>query len=788
MVVAAAVITISFQRSDLGLPDFLDEAPPKPLSFLVDDFIHPDNQKLIEESLQRFTPLNWRQRWKLRRRMEELRRELRRAGWNQLCDERAEVFKAWKSHKDEAVPLQALLPTADDDTKRKYKHAIKTGAALQRRGRELDAQIDRLRELYHRFAHVADHLEYDAKHHRELVEQEREEKRNRAEMRKEARWLETLMRDVWRRTKGCHYIGTDARGREFIRVPWFHRSTIDADSHWFLLATSEKTVFGWRWLLPYGVSVRDLVSEETLENMRAATRREVEVHWSQTGQLWLRVNRLDSPSGLPRRVMWRDLMRHFPTERRSRFVWTVGVVQNRKLDYCELANPLQTHIVVAGSTGSGKSNTVNGIIGTLVSTHSPAELVLYCIDGKGGGEFVHWEELPHLLGEIITSAEQFLPALEYIKDIMRSRQKLFAAVHAKDIDSYNRKVTENKRIPRVLVVIDEMNVFLLHPDKQQIHNLIANLTAQSRSAGIHFILATQRPEVAVIPGLIKDNCGVRIAHFMTSDVGSMTILDSVIASELPAEVPGRGIVGRGNKYIEFQAGYISVEDIADLVATSRKKYGTERARLAEIAFGAPVVKLWDEEAVLELALTLPDNLLSAKTMDEFLAANSPGEWTFRQMINKIRSRFQQDGYIRFGDAVYVIERHDRKTYCLVEVPQTEQSAQSESETTDSANEVTRIDEKESPNEDVRNNADTAAADVGGSGGGSDSSRTAADAAVVVPKRTARAGNRKGKQTRIRTAQSDLGDGGTIRTVSDNKAQPGQPTIDEQIDAIIEVTK
>src|SRR5690606_2615191 len=135
------------------------------------------------------------------------------------------------------------------------------------------------------------------------------------------------------------------------------------------------------------------------------------------------------------------------------------------------------HVLIAGKSQSGKSNLVNGIIATNISTHSPDELRLVLIDQKGGIEFTHWQELPHLLWNVAKTLEDVQPTLSRVVTVMKKRMDLLEKAKVKDIAAYNRRT--DQRLPRIIVVIDEMNTFVgLGKQTEEIHNLIMLIVSQ----------------------------------------------------------------------------------------------------------------------------------------------------------------------------------------------------------------------------------------------------------------------------------------------------------------------
>lgn len=635
-------------------PDDLEQRFPEPLEFFEQDFIHPDNEALMEREQQRWRLLGFLERLSLQRYASRLRGELQRAGYNDLLAERARVWEIFKAARAE----YAATTFINDDAKRSAKRRL---VALAKEGKQLHAEIEELHETYELFLHYQGWLDYEQEHRQELKIEAAREKRDRKRMGKESRWLGTLMRDVFKKTNGCHYTYKDDHGREITRTPKFERCVITADAHWFYLSASKQTFLGWRWQLPQGVTISRLVDEEVLQNLRAATKRQVDVIWSETNQLIFRVSRLDSPDALPKRVMWRQAMNFYPQEQNDQFPYTIGINDRRKFEWFDFAS--EPHILIAGKSQSGKSNLVNGIIATLVSTHTPDELRLVLIDQKGGIEFTHWKELPHLLWEMVKTVDEVQPVLKRLVSVMRHRMARLEAVKAKDVAAYNQKTDKENRMESIWVVFDELNSFVgLGALTEEIHNLIMLLVSQGRAVGVHLIACTQHPEVKVIPGRIKTNMGVRASGAMPTVMSSQIILDSPEAARI-ANIPGRFAVVRGLKTYIVQCGYILDEDIAGVVSSARRAYPDVRGDLRDLA-NQPALTIWNEQRVLKAAIEWMEGHLSGQKLHKLLGDESPGERALAKVCREIIDQAASIGTVTFieNNTQWTVEKVKRGYY------------------------------------------------------------------------------------------------------------------------------
>jgi DNA segregation ATPase FtsK/SpoIIIE, S-DNA-T family len=206
------------------------------------------------------------------------------------------------------------------------------------------------------------------------------------------------------------------------------------------------------------------------------------------------------------------------------------------------------HLLIAGQTGSGKSVMINTLLTSLLYRNSPSEMKLILVDPKQV-EMASYEDIPHLLTPVITEPEKTISALKWAVNEMERRYKLLAEKRIKDIKTYNAKMAarggriavqdedgntqehDEGAMPYIVVVIDELADLMMVAGRD-VEALIVRLAQKARAVGIHLVLATQRPSVNVITGLIKANIPARIAFTVASQVDSRTILDQVGAEKL----------------------------------------------------------------------------------------------------------------------------------------------------------------------------------------------------------------------------------------------------------------
>ncbi len=238
---------------------------------------------------------------------------------------------------------------------------------------------------------------------------------------------------------------------------------------------------------------------------------------------------VEVPNPDARMVTLGDVYRDFPTGTGPLAAW-LGLDIGGKAVFLDVAR--MPHLLIAGSTGSGKSMCLNALLASILLRATPEELRLVMIDPKKV-ELNHYEGIPHLLTPVVTNMKNATAVLSNIVGEMESRYELMGAVRARNLNDWNeiRRGQGLSRIPHILVVIDELaDLMMIAPG--EVEDAIIRLAQKSRAVGIHLLLATQRPSVDVITGMIKANVSSRIAFAVSSQVDSRVILDSGGAESL----------------------------------------------------------------------------------------------------------------------------------------------------------------------------------------------------------------------------------------------------------------
>ena len=191
------------------------------------------------------------------------------------------------------------------------------------------------------------------------------------------------------------------------------------------------------------------------------------------------------------------------------------------------------HMLIAGATGAGKSVCVNAVIAALLLQNTPDTLRMLMVDPKRV-ELTQYNGIPHLLSPVIVDVERVVPALKWVMREMDSRYRRFAQIGARNIEDFNRRVSktmDDTPIPYITVLVDELADLMLQ-SPEETERVLCRLAQMSRATGIHLIIATQRPSVDVVTGLIKANFPSRVAFAVASSVDSRVILDSPGAERL----------------------------------------------------------------------------------------------------------------------------------------------------------------------------------------------------------------------------------------------------------------
>jgi len=319
------------------------------------------------------------------------------------------------------------------------------------------------------------------------------------------------------------------------------------------------------------------------------------------------------------------------------------------------------HLLIAGATGSGKSVCINSIIADLLLTHTPDSLRLLMVDPKMV-ELSIYNGIPHLLSPVVTEVDKAAAVLFWAVKEMERRYTLFSKANTRDLPRYNAFLQKNgeKSLPYIVVVVDEMaDLMMAAPEEVEKH--ICRLAQMARAVGIHLIIATQRPSVDVITGLIKANFPSRIAFAVTSQIDSRVILD----------VPGaERLLGRGDmlfmapdssKLERVQGTYLSDDEINKLVRYWKgiRTYESSQLQVSDPSTGPDLTTF--EVRRLDSAKGGPPLGSSGAAAAPFGPLSQPPLF---EQIEQMRAADARDDL--FEEAVAIVQEHGRGSVTLLQ--------------------------------------------------------------------------------------------------------------------------
>jgi S-DNA-T family DNA segregation ATPase FtsK/SpoIIIE len=275
-------------------------------------------------------------------------------------------------------------------------------------------------------------------------------------------------------------------------------------------------------------------------------------------------------------------------------------------------NPIATdlgampHLLIAGATGSGKSVCVNSIIASLLCTRTPSQVQFIMIDPKMV-ELTTYNGIPHLRAPVVIELERVVGVLNWATREMDDRYKMFNRARARNIEAYNQRLVAKgeKPLPYVVLVIDELaDLMMIAPD--EVERAICRIAQMARATGIHLVIATQRPSVDVVTGLIKANFPARISFAVTSQVDSRVIIDTPGADKLLGRGDMLFMAPDSSKLVRLQGCFVSDRELGALVRYWKGVRTPQESLVPEVVVQQ---KMWEEIEASEAQAAQEDDLL-----------------------------------------------------------------------------------------------------------------------------------------------------------------------------------
>jgi len=344
---------------------------------------------------------------------------------------------------------------------------------------------------------------------------------------------------------------------------------------------------------------------------------------------------LEVPNEIKSVVSLRDCMESqvFAKEKaKSKLALALGQGAGGEVVVGDLAQ--MPHLLIAGATGSGKTVCLSAVIACILVNNTPSDVRMLLIDPKRV-ELVAYNDIPHLISSVVVDLEEAISALRKVTWEMDNRYKKFAAAGVNNIVNFNKKVKESDRLPYLVVIIDEL-ADLMSASADMVEPAICRIAQLSRATGIHVIIATQRPSVDVITGLIKANFPTRISFSVPSQIDSRTILDVAGAEKLLGSGDMLYFPIGAAKPRRLRGAFVSDKEVSSLVRFWRERRDINGDTVAQ-TFAALEPPLGSEEdSMLEEArrLAIESNRISTSFLQRRLRIGYPRAARIMDMLEE----------------------------------------------------------------------------------------------------------------------------------------------------------
>lgn len=633
-------------QSDILEQDEFGQEIPKPGEMFSNRVIDPRNL-MLEQRFRSGKPLPMREYKRYSRRYKDLVRHMTSVGMIDAKTDFMMIRKQFDVLRDERQKVKRDSPEFEKISS-KIAQLVRQSEAIRKQMMPFRAGLI---ELYQ--------VERLLQAHMAAVLREEEHRRMEDEMQREAETFREIIEKTWTQLGYRQEIPVK-KGRKVVRGPRLEKMQVGPDAVWFRIKVSEKRLVGWDPKLPLGVSVNDLIQDTVLLTLSNACQRQVTAHPTKTNGTWIKVNRLGSPDGLPKTVPFNMVMLHYPELDRSGLPFCIGASEGRNLEWVMFSK--FPHLLVGGSTGTGKSVFLNNLACTLIRNNSPLEVQFVFIDLKDGLEFARYANLPHTL-EMVKDKQAAASTVKRLEALREDRSLQLAKAGVRDIDGYNALAVGKgwKQMPRIICIFDEYaaikSIGKLDKDiEDEINATVLQLINKARAVGIHMVLCTQVPSVEVIDGLIKGNINFRIAFGMPTGTSSVTILGVHDAAQIPADAPGRAVAMLGVKKWFIQTPLIHDAEIVESIRQGE----AWRDELMALDIEKPTLPDLDgqtasftREDLIDVALTVLNGNLGAYPI--FDAIKEHGLASQRDVKRMVKT-FRVGDIVTHNGASYVVRK------------------------------------------------------------------------------------------------------------------------------------
>lgn len=454
------------------------------------------------------------------------------------------------------------------------------------------------------------------------------------------------------------------RGKRHVRRVRIEEAHYTPDSIQYKVKVSSRSLLGAvQHHLPDKVAAWDLVKPETLSELSVACERPVSTpHTDNTPDsfqngCWVVVHREGLTDGLFDYIEYDKVIAKYDDSKRHKFGVPVGIKRGRMVQWFYLDE--QPHIMVNGLTGSGKTNALRIMLTTWSQFHSPEEIRFYIMDLKRGGDFNNFYndnmKIPHLAAPIIKEMDAVVELSTSLVALMYQRLNLFSETSTMDIIDFNRSVSENNRIPRIAVFIDECSaihhVAASKADSDTIWKNFTLLATQARAAGIHLVLGTQQSFKDGIPASVRDNITFVLSGRQRTLAASMATFGTGSAKRL-ASIKGRVLCDDGSDLpFQIQTPYVTKESIKQAVNIAVQFGERDLLELpdsTEVA-DTPINQI-SPQNIIRIAINEKNGKLSASPIYEILK-----DFASRRQVYKLVNEVAELEQVEFEGNFYDVQ-------------------------------------------------------------------------------------------------------------------------------------